>query len=163
MRRCLGAYLLLAVLCTACFAPASPAQRVSDAARDLNVATRFGKMDMVASHVDASVRTDFLARRTSWGREIRLVDIDLAGVQVRDETHADVTVDISWVPLRDNILRSTRVSQRWEDSGQGWKMTREKRVAGDLGLFGEVMTVQDKPHPDVHLPSRTIGQGNDRD
>ena len=147
----------LIALCSGCFAPVSPVQRVSDAARDLNVATRFGKMDLVASHVDASVRSDFMARRVQWGREIRLVDIDLAGVEVRDETHARVTVDVSWVPLRDNNLRATRVLQSWEDNGHGWKLASEKRISGDQGLFGEVVLLQNEPHPDVHLPSRTLG------
>ena len=163
MRRGSSACLLTLVLVSGCFAPASPAQRVSDAARDLNVATRFGKMDMVVSHVDASVRADFMARRSQWGRDIRLVDIDLAGVEIRDETHALVTVDVSWVPLRDNILRSTRVSQNWEDNGHGWKLSREKRLAGDLGLFGEVIEVEDAPHPDVHLPSRSLGSADQKD
>ena len=157
MRRGLSACLLTLALLNACFAPASPVQRVSDAARDLNVATRFGKMDMVVSHVDASVRADFMARRAQWGREIRLVDIDLAGVEIRDETHAIVTVNVSWVPLRDNILRSTRLSQSWEDNGHGWKLSHERRLAGDRGLFGEVIEIQDGPHPDVHLPSRSLG------
>ena len=157
MRIRLGACMLIVALTNACFAPASPVQRVSDAARDLNVATRFGKMDMVVSHVDASVRADFLARRAQWGREIRLVDIDLSGVEIRDETHAVVTVDVTWVPLRDNILRSTRLSQNWEDDGHGWKLSREIRLAGDHGLFGEILEIQDAPHPDVHLPSRSLG------
>jgi hypothetical protein len=157
MRRHVYAYLLTVALANGCFAPASPAQRVSDAARDLNVATRFGKMDLVVSHVDASVRADFMARRAQWGREIRLVDIDLAGIEVRDETHAIVTVDVSWVPLRDNILRATRLSQNWQDDGHGWKLARETRLAGDHGLFGEAIEVQNAPHPDVHLPSRTLG------
>ena len=161
MRCHLLACLLLLSAGTACFAPASPAIRASDAARDLNVATRFGKMDMVVAFVDSSVRTDFMARRSQWGKEIRLIDIELSSVAVRDDTHALVTVDVSWVPLRDNILRSTRLSQNWEDSGHGWKLTREKRLAGDLGLFGEILPVQDAPHGDVHLPSRTLGSGND--
>jgi hypothetical protein len=142
---------------TGCFAPVSPAQRVSDAARDLNVATRFGKMDLVASHVDSSFRPDFMARRAQWGRELRLVDLELAGVQIEGANRALVVVDISWVPLRDGILRSTRVEQRWQDDGHGWKLVGEQRKAGDTGLFGEVLVPQNPPHPDVHLPSRTLG------
>lgn len=158
MRYHLGACLLLVALANACFIPASPAQRVSDAARDLNVATRFGKMEMVVSFVDASVRADFMTRRVQWGHEIRLIDLELSSVNVQDESHAVVTVDVSWVPLRDNILRSTRLSQSWEDNGHGWKLMHEKRLAGDQGLFGEFIQIQDAPHPDVHLPSRTIGE-----
>jgi hypothetical protein len=163
MRSSLVAGLLLSALGSACFAPASPVQRVSEAARDLNVATRFGKMDMVVARVDASMRADFLSRRAQWGREIRLVDIEMSGVEVRDETHANVTVDVSWVPLRDNILRSTRLSQRWEDNGHGWMLSQEKRLSGDQGLFGEFLQLQDAPHRDVHLPSRTLGSAGNRD
>ncbi len=139
-----------------CFAPASPTMRVNDAAHDLNIATRFGKMELAVSHVDASVRTDFMARRSQWGREIRIIDVDLGSVEVRDETHALVTIDVSWVPLLDDILRSTRLTQTWEDKGQGWKLTREVRASGDQGLFGEVLEVRDAQRPDVHLPSRTL-------
>jgi hypothetical protein len=143
-----------------CFAPASPTMRVNDAAHDLNIATRFGKMELAVSHVDASVRADFMARRSQWGREIRIIDVDLGSVDVRDETHAVVTIEVSWVPLRDDILRSTRVTQTWEDRGKGWKLTREVRASGDQGLFGEVLEVQDAPHPDVHLPTRTLKPAN---
>jgi hypothetical protein len=150
-------YVLLTILGSGCFAPVSPTQRVSDAARDLNVGTRFGKMDFVASYVDPQVRADFMARRTDWGREIRLVDLDLSSVAIRDATHATVTVDVSWVPLRDNTLRSTRVEQNWQDNGRGWLLVRERRLSGDRGLFGEVIASQNAPHPDVHLPTKTLG------
>jgi len=156
MRSRVAACLVTLAMVSGCFAPASPTLRVNDAANALNVATRFGKMELAVSHVDSSVRTDFMARRSQWGKEVRIIDVDLGSIDVRDESHAIVTVDVSWVPLRDNILRSTRVTQNWEDRGQGWKLTREVRAAGDLGLFGEILEVQDTPHPDVHLPSRTL-------
>ena len=157
MTRRWSALLLLLVLASGCFAPVSPVQRVSDAARDLNVSTRFGKMDLIASHVDANLRADFVSRRSQWGKEIRLVDIDLSGVQVQDSTHAAVILDVSWVPLRDDILRATRILQYWEDGGQGWRLVREQKMAGDPGLFGEVFTPRNESHPDVHLPARTLG------
>lgn len=148
--------LVMLACVSGCFAPASPALRVNDAAHDLNVATRFGKMELAVSYVDASVRPDFTARRSQWGRDIRIIDVDLGSVEIKDETHAIVTIDVSWVPLHDNMLRSTRLTQTWEDKGKGWKLTREVRAAGDQGLFGEVLEVVDTPHPDVHLPSRTL-------
>jgi hypothetical protein len=153
--------VLLAALHSSCFAPATPGQRVSDAARELNVSARFGKMDLAASMVDASIRPDFMLRRAQWGREIRVVDVDLAAVEVQDETHATVIVDISWVPLRDNVLRVTRLSQSWQDAGHGWLLVRERRTDGDIGLFGESISTANPPHPDVHLPSRTIGPTGD--
>jgi hypothetical protein len=148
---------LLAALQSGCFAPVSPGQRVSDAARELNLSARFGKMDLAATLVDASVRADFMLRRAQWGKEIRVVDVDLAAVDVRDQTHAIVAVDVSWVPLQDSVLRATRLSQSWQDNGHGWMLVREQRLAGDFGLFGETMSVENAPHPDVHLPSHTLG------
>jgi len=156
MVRRMAACLVTLVCSSACFAPASPTVRVNDAAHDLNIAARFGKMELALSHVDGPMQKQFMTRRSQWGRDVRIIDVDLASVQIRDETHANVIVDISWVPLQDDILRSTRVAQTWEDLGKGWKLTREVRVAGDHGLFGEVLDVAETPHPDVHLPSRTL-------
>jgi len=132
-------------------------QRVSDAARDLNIATRFGKMDLVVSYVDASFRGQIIARRSQWGRDLRIVDLELTGVQVEDSTHARVGLDVSWVYLRDGTLRGTHVEQQWLDDSHGWKMVSEQSKGGDSGLFGEVMVPDNEPHPDVHLPSRTLG------
>jgi hypothetical protein len=154
--RLFAALLLLATL-HGCFAPISPAQRASDAARDLNIATRFGKMDLVAGYVAASFRPEFLARRAQWGRELRVVDLEMTGVQVQDSTHAVVTFDVSWFPLRDGILRGTHVEQRWQDDSKGWKLVGEQSKGGDSGLFGELLVPDSNPHPDVHLPSRTLG------
>jgi len=154
--RLLVAVFILVSL-SGCFAPVSPMQRVSDAARDLNVATRFSKMDLVATHVDATFRSDFISRRQLWGRELRIVDLELSGVQIEDNTHGRVLLDVSWVPLSDGILRSTSVEQRWQDDGHGWKLVNEQRKTGDTGLFGEVLVPANEPHPDIHLPSRTLG------
>ncbi len=153
----LSAWLALSVALVGCFAPVSPAQRVSDAARELNLATRFGQVDVAIVHVDAAVRSDFLARRSTWGRELRVVDVEMSGLVIRDETHATVQVDVSWVPLIDDILRGTRVTQEWENGERGWKLVREHRTSGDLGLFGEVIESRVKVHEDVHRPTRTLG------
>jgi hypothetical protein len=153
----LFAALLVLMTVVGCFAPISPVQRVSDAARELNIATRFGKMDLVVTHVDGSFRSEFLARRAQWGRELRVVDLEITGVQVQDSTHALVTFDVSWFPLRDGILRGTHVEQRWQDNSRGWKLVAEHKKGGDSGLFGELVVPDSEPHPDVHLPSRTLG------
>ncbi len=146
----------MVLLLWGCFSGASPGQRVSDAARELNLATQFGQMSIALSHVASAVRNDFLQRRAQWGREIRIADVELTGLSVIDEDHALVMVDVGWSPLADSQLRATRLAQEWENLPEGWKLVRERRVAGDLGIFGEVLEPRNTAHPDVHRPSRTL-------
>ncbi len=141
----------------ACIPPQLPAQQVSDVARELNVAARFGRMDVAIGYTAPAHQSEFLKRHSNWGREIRVVDVELAQLDVDGAETADVLVDVSWVRMDEGILRSTRIEQRWENPGGGWKLSGEKRVEGDLGLLGEPVVVlrPDRPR-DVHLPVKTI-------
>lgn len=119
-----------------CLAPPSQSQRVTDSARELNLATRFGRMDVALGHAAKGAQQSFLERRTEWGKGIRIVDVELAGLSMKDEMNATIQVDVSWVRVNDDTLRTTRLAQVWRDDG-GWRLVRELRMAGDLGLFGE--------------------------
>jgi hypothetical protein len=154
MRR---ATLTLALAVQGCFATATPMQRVTDAARDMNMATRFGQVDVAVRHVTVAVQTDFLSRRAQWGKVIRVLDLELAGTHLADSEHATVTVDVVWSSVTDSLVRSTKLTQEWESERAGWKLVRERRLAGDIGLFGEPLPQLEPPHPDVHRPARTIG------
>ena len=54
----------------------------------------------------------------------------------------------------------TRVEQMWRGStgDKGWSLVRERRISGDIGLFGERVARLDtpEPHGDVQFPSKTI-------
>ncbi|GMV18324.1 MAG: hypothetical protein HS104_01550 [Polyangiaceae bacterium] len=132
------ALLLVVALATlgGCLAPPSQSQRVTDSARELNLATRFGRMDVALGHAAKGAQQSFLERRTEWGKGIRIVDVELAGLSMKDEMNATIQVDVSWVRVNDDTLRTTRLAQVWRDDG-GWRLVRELRMAGDLGLFGE--------------------------
>lgn len=132
------ALLLVVALATlgGCLAPPSQSQRVTDSARELNLATRFGRMDVALGHAAKGAQQSFLERRTEWGKGIRIVDVELAGLSMKDEMNATIQVDVSWVRVNDDTLRTTRLAQVWRDNG-GWRLVRELRMAGDLGLFGE--------------------------
>lgn len=140
-----------------CFAAtATPVQRVTDAARELNLATRFGQVDVAVHHVHPTVQPDFLSRRAEWGKQIRILDVELASIHIEDEEHASVTVEVAWSSVTDSLLRSTKLGQDWENVRSGWKLVRERRLSGDAGLFGEALPQLEPSHPDVHRPSRTI-------
>lgn len=134
----------------------SPLTRVSDAARETNMATRFGQMDLALGHVAAQARPTFIERRAQWGQGVRILEVELSAIHIVDEEHASVVVDVSWTSLTDSLLRSTQLTQEWENQKAGWVLTRERRLSGELGLFGEALTNLTPPHPDVHRPSRTL-------
>jgi hypothetical protein len=150
---------LFAVACViglaACVAPPTQAQRVTDAARELNLATRFGRLDMALGHTSKGAQQAFLERRNNWGKDIRIVDVELAGLAMQDEMHATIQVDVAWVRVNDDTLRTTRILQAWLDDG-GWHLVRETRQAGEIGLFGEPVKLTPATPHDVQYQSVTI-------
>jgi len=121
----------------ACLTPPPSSERAADAARDFNLASRFGRMDQAMTLTSNGVRQTFLAHRAQWGKEIRVLDVELAGLTMTDGSHALVEVDYSWSRNSESMLRSTRVSQEFRDPGGGFRLVRERRLSGDVGLFGE--------------------------
>ncbi|MBN2192683.1 MAG: hypothetical protein JW751_07680 [Polyangiaceae bacterium] len=125
-----------------CFAPPSNAQKVNDAARDLNLAARFGNLEAAAALAAPAVRSDFLARRALWGDEIRILDVELVDLRMEAEgVRAFVEVNVSWMRTSESNLRTTRIAQVWRERDGDWLLTAEERVAGDVGIFGEPVEV----------------------
>jgi hypothetical protein len=154
MRRHL-AWLLLGAL-AACMPSQVPAREVSEAARDLNLATRFGQMEMAAERTSDTHRQRFLESRAEWGTEVRVVDVELAQLRVPDSEKAEVIVDVSWVRIDEILLRSTRIKQNWENPGGGWRLNAEERIGGDIGLLGESVTILHPEARDARFPTKTI-------
>ena len=149
----LGALGLIQV---SCLAPQGPASRATDAARELNLAARFGRMDVAVGRTSAGARSSFLERRAEWGKNVRVLDVELAGMAMKNPQNAMIYVDVAWVRMDEGALRTTRVAQTWRDADSGWQLVREQRVAGDVGLFGEYVERPRAAHRDVQFPSKTI-------
>jgi hypothetical protein len=98
-----------------------------------------------------------MRRRGEWGREIRVVDVELAGMSLPDSEHAVIEVDYAWMRMNEGVLRTTRVRQHWRDGEGAWRLEREQRAAGDLGLFGEPVEVKKPPPRDVQFATKVIG------
>ncbi|HEY3235797.1 MAG TPA: hypothetical protein VGJ84_13860, partial [Polyangiaceae bacterium] len=139
--------LCLLLLCFGCSIIPSTAERVSDAARELNLALRFGRMDVAVERVERDLRSEFVSRHALWGRALRVVDVELTGLSMEEPTQALVLVDVSWVRSDETTLRTTRIAQTWKDGGGGWVLVRERRVEGDVGVFG--------------TPTTALGDGGD--
>lgn len=140
----------------ACMAAPLPAREVSDAARDLNLAARFGRMDIAAERTSESHRQRFLESRAQWGSGVRVVDFELAQLNVPDSERAEVIVDVSWVRIDEDLVRSTRIRQNWQNPGGGWQLDSEERIAGDFGLLGENVMILRPESRDTHFPTKTI-------
>jgi hypothetical protein len=113
-------------------------------------------MDVAIERTANAARKSFSERRRYWGSDIRVVDVDLTGMSMVDEDNADVTVQIDWMRMSEGVLRSTVVAQHWRATS-GWQLTREKRVGGDAGLFGEkVVVLAPEVAKDTYFPSKTI-------
>lgn len=145
----------LGLAASACMTPPSPAERVTDAAMELNVAARFGQLDVAVSKAATDARPDFMRRRAAWGQTLRIVDVEMASLTMPESDRAVVLVDYAWIRNNEGTMRATRVEQTWKDDA-GWHLVRERRVAGDLGLLGEAVPEAAPPGPDKQFATRTI-------
>lgn len=116
----------------------SKPQRAQEAALELNLNARFGRMELAAERISPKAREAFFDRRKAWGGAVRVADYDLTGLKIQGEDDAESFVKIAWYRADDNDLRVTTLKQKWHADGKGdWKLTDEQRLSGDLGLFGE--------------------------
>jgi len=111
--------------------------RAQEAALELNMNARFGRMEIAAERVAPKARDAFFDRRKGWGGTIRVADYDLTGLRMQGEDDAETFVKVAWYRANQPDLRVTTLKQKWHDFKGDWKLTEEQRVDGDLGLLGE--------------------------
>jgi hypothetical protein len=157
--RVVGVALSGALFVVGCLTP-PPSQRVAEVAREVNIAARFGRMDLALEHTDKGARRHFAAHRSQWGGPVRVLDLELGSLSMQDSENAVVFVDIQWSRPEESTLHATRIEQTWRGGADdhGWVLVRERRVSGDLGLFGEriVRAEPPEPHDDVQFATKTI-------
>jgi len=123
----------------ACFAPTTPEARVLEVAQEMKMATRFGQVEVAIEHVDAPARADYVARHAIWASELRIVDVELVGVEVQpDNAHADVELAVAWQANDEATVRTTNVRQRYRDDHGAWRLQTETAGRGDGELFARV-------------------------
>jgi hypothetical protein len=126
-----------------CPAPPTALARAQQTALELNQDLRFGRMELVMDRVAPVVRETFAAQHRAWGGSVRVADIELTGFQPRNERALEVFVRVAWYRYEEQELRTTTLQQSWFDE-DGWRLTGEKRLDGDVGLLGESV-VYDRP------------------
>lgn len=151
----------LAVVCAplACSTLAAQRRTVHDEAQELNVASRFGRLDVASQLAAPEAQRVFLERRKEWGDEIRVLDLQIDQVQIKDQNSAEVTLQVDWTRPTEGLLRSTRLQQTWRSKDQGpWRLASERQIHGDRGLFGEKAKAKYlAPAHDTHFQTRSLG------
>jgi hypothetical protein len=149
--------LVLTLTAAACLPGQTKPSRLQEAAQNLNLATRFGRMDIAYELVGEKNQVEFAKRHQAWGGQIRIVDLDFQGMSFDDADKAKVFVTVGWQRLDEGELRVTQVSQTWLYGSHGWKLSEETRTGGDFGLLGENSEVlRPGSRGDTHFKSITI-------
>ncbi len=136
--------------------------RAQEAALELNLNARFGRMELAAEHVAPKARDAFFDKRKGWGTTIRVADYDMTGLRMQGEDDAETVVRVAWFRATENDLRTTTLKQKWHDFKGDWKLTEETRIDGDLGLLGEPAAPREAPAAlrRAQFPTITLGTGN---
>jgi len=118
-------------------APMSPSARAQETATELNVNSRFGRMELATEHVAPSHREAWLQHHRAWGGNVRVADYEMAGFKMKGDNEAETLVRLSWYRLEQGDLRNTMLKQTWHQTKGAWQLTEEKHADGDVGLLGE--------------------------
>lgn len=150
---------LFVMLPLACSSVAAQRRNVLDEAQELNTASRFGRLDVASQMAAPQAQQTFLERRRTWGHQVRVLDVQVSHVQVKDADNAEVTIQVDWTRADEGLLRSTVLCQQWHSEDRGpWRLESERQVQGDRGLFGEkVRSRRLAPAKDTQFESRSLG------
>lgn len=148
--------LVFAALLAGCMAPATPGQRLADSAHEVSDAMRFGRADVAFSHMHDDVRVEIAKKHAAWGRTLRVVDVEIAGLAMSGKDEADVTLNVTWQRPNEAEIRITVVAQKWKDD-RGWRIVSEERASGDHGLLGDDPPAAEPAAPPANrFATRTI-------
>ncbi|HLM72597.1 MAG TPA: hypothetical protein VK459_07895 [Polyangiaceae bacterium] len=135
--RSLAAAVSISLIAGCLAPPAGSSERLADAANDLNMATRFGRMNAALEHVAPESKDEFTKKHEPWGRDVWIVDLELLDVVVKSKDEASVILSVLWQRPTEAELRTTQITQSWKDDRRGWRMISEQKSGGDAGLLEE--------------------------
>ncbi len=122
---------------------ASPQARAQDAVTELNDHSRWGRAYAALGNVDTKYQKHFMQRRSAWGQNIQIADVEIKSMQlVNDNEGAESVVDVSWYLLQTMQLQHTVVKQDWKKDGEKFLLTSEKIVQGEETLFATSKSIE---------------------
>jgi len=116
---------------------ASPQARAMDAVQELNDHSRWGRAHAAMPNVKTSYQKRFLQRRSQWGRDVQIADVEIQNMQLIDDNDGAVSVvDVSWYLLSSMQLEHTWIKQKWTREGESFLLASEQVMQGDDAIFG---------------------------
>ena len=137
-----------------CLGQPTGAAAAQEAARELTINLRFGRMELVMERVAPAERDTYVASHRSWGSAIRIADVELDGMRLVSKEEAMVIVRVAWYEPTAQELRVTTLRQTWKESKDDWLLIAEARADGDLGLLGEPREIAPPSSPESHHPAQ---------
>ncbi len=133
------AVLLLVAGAAGCATITNSATRLNESVEDANIGARFGRADVAMLYVDGGARDAYLKHHRAWGTDVRIVDVEVGGLEKVSTSDASVLVSYGWFRPDEGSLHTTVLRQKWHTSGgdAGWFLVDEERASGDLGLLGD--------------------------
>ena len=92
-------------------------------------------MDIAMSYVKSESQQDFARRHRKWHKAVRIVDLEVTGVQMVTAQEAEVHLTVSWHRLDQTTIRDSMIAQKWSQETGDWKLIEELRSGGSPGLF----------------------------
>jgi len=114
----------------------SPTRKLNDSIRDLNDASRWGRIDLAVPYVEPTYQANFLKARHRWGRQLRIADTELVRLDINSEQdQAIALMAISWYRIDQMTLRHTVVRQVWIEQDGHYLLSAEAVSEGDALLM----------------------------
>ena len=67
---------------------------------------RYGELAGILGMTSPGMREEFVQRRAEWGKMLRVVDVELAGLSLEDRDRANILVDFSWTRNDEGVLKT---------------------------------------------------------
>ncbi len=159
MRLTCACLMIAGLMLFACVPPPGPLERLGYSAHEMNAATRFARMDIALSYVKSEAQHDFARRHRKWHKQLRIVDLEVTGVQMVTTQDAEVHLTVSWHRLDQTTIRDSMIAQKWSQKSGDWKLVEEMRAGGSPGLFMKSRGKRGKGSKSSRKPSEpALGQ-----
>ena len=145
-----------------CMMPPTPMMRAQEATQEFNLDLRFGRAESALEKVAPAARNDYAEHHRAWGSNVRIAELEVAGMHPKNDHDVDVIVNVEWYRPENQDLRTTTLKQSWHDQN-GWQLVAETRTGGDVGLLGEQVVVERPAEPSApaQFPTVRIGGATD--
>jgi len=106
--------IVIALSVAHCGGYQNTASKLKDSVYRYNNAVRWRNFKAAATHVDESLRKNYLDKRRAQGQNLKVLEYDIVSVrQVEPNKKAEVQVRFTWHQLPSNVIQKIQFKQHW--------------------------------------------------